>query len=717
MQAAGYKTPSPLDFFFEKKALTVGTYQTVDLILPDYRILMDSMAAGGGFSPEVSAKMAASNLNPFLRKTAVPISFWSGIKDVKKGEINKYVYKIPDSFNGSLKIIAVAASKNALGTNSSSIISQAEVVLIPNTPFAVAEGDVFDISLNISNLIENSHETEAINISLNVSDNLEIIGNKNHTVSLKKDSSDTVTFKLKATGKPGNAEITFKAENQKMKKAVSAYATLSVRPAAAFASTFNIGHFNSEKYQLTDGFRNMYDEYSKRTFTVSSNPLAVIRGIENYLESYPYICTEQLTSKVFPLIYLASESNGALISHKYAYEELKKIIEIIRPRQRDDGGFSLWPNRIGVSDYSSIYFLHMLTEAKNKGFAVPKDIIDNGINWLGLYASKEPQNIQEARLKAYAIYILARNGNIVTRYIDRLENYLESTHKDTYRHDIVSAYIGASYILMQEKDKGLMYIKSFKPEKDGFILYSDYDSNSLRNANYLYLVSMHAGELLPKYTNLIENIIKNISDGYYNTLSAASFIMALGAVGDFSPTDNNISVLVADKNGNTNVVTFEKQNYASVEFDNNIKSITTEFSNKSQTGYFYCVAQEGFNKELPKETSNGLEIVKEYLNEKGDVINKAKIGDDVTVKIKVRAAKSDNFGLVVITDILPGGFEIERNSIVSNSLEYADIREDRAVFYVHNHGEISEITYKAKSVSSGEFTVPPFMVKVCIIVP
>ncbi|CKS89903.1 Uncharacterised protein [Mycobacterium tuberculosis] len=35
LQVARYKTPDPLKHFFQKRALEVGTLQTLDLILPE----------------------------------------------------------------------------------------------------------------------------------------------------------------------------------------------------------------------------------------------------------------------------------------------------------------------------------------------------------------------------------------------------------------------------------------------------------------------------------------------------------------------------------------------------------------------------------------------------------------------------------------------------------------------------------------------------------
>ncbi len=47
LQVARYKTPDPLTQFFQKRALEVGTLQTLDLILPEFKKFMQGAAPGG----------------------------------------------------------------------------------------------------------------------------------------------------------------------------------------------------------------------------------------------------------------------------------------------------------------------------------------------------------------------------------------------------------------------------------------------------------------------------------------------------------------------------------------------------------------------------------------------------------------------------------------------------------------------------------------------
>jgi len=66
---------------------------------------------------------------------------------------------------------------------------------------------------------------------------------------------------------------------------------------------------------------------------------------------------------------------------------------------------------------------------------------------------------------------------------------------------------------------------------------------------------------------------------------------------------------------------------------------------------------------------------------------------------------------VAVIDLLPGGFEVLRDSVPREShgwsADYVDIREDRVVFYGGFGSSVTELRYQAKLTASGKFVVPP----------
>src|SRR5882724_9134428 len=105
LQVTDYKTPDPLGFYFRKCMLRVDTAQIVDLIIPEFSLLRSVSAFGGGGDIQ--------RLNPFKRVTEKPVVFWSGIVDADSTK-REVVYDVPDYFDGTLKIMAVAIADDAV---------------------------------------------------------------------------------------------------------------------------------------------------------------------------------------------------------------------------------------------------------------------------------------------------------------------------------------------------------------------------------------------------------------------------------------------------------------------------------------------------------------------------------------------------------------------------------------------------------------------------
>lgn len=127
-------------------------------------------------------------------------------------------------------------------------------------------------------------------------------------------------------------------------------------------------------------------------------------------------------------------------------------------------------------------------------------------------------------------------------------------------------------------------------------------------------------------------------------------------------------------------------------------------------GVFYQIIEAGFDRKLPeKAITNGLEIYRELVDEKGHALDRVELGQPITVKLKVRSLTNEEVTNVAVIDLLPGGFEILRETARNggNHCDYIDLREDRALFYATIHASVQTITYQIKATNRGEFVVPP----------
>jgi hypothetical protein len=126
---------------------------------------------------------------------------------------------------------------------------------------------------------------------------------------------------------------------------------------------------------------------------------------------------------------------------------------------------------------------------------------------------------------------------------------------------------------------------------------------------------------------------------------------------------------------------------------------------------FHLLSQAGYDRILPTEVvREKLEISREILDKDGNPVSELQQGQEVTVRLRLRAL-GESVSNVAVIDLLPGGFEVLRDSVPRSvagwRADYVDVREDRVVFYGSFDTSVRELTYRAKVTSAGEFVIPP----------
>lgn len=701
LQVARYETPDPLAFFFQKHAIEVLTQQTVDQIMPKF-IQDRELSAVGGDDGEDGM---ASRINPFKRKTDLPVAYWSGIIDTDPSN-HQLVYQIPDYFNGTLRVMAVAVSSDSVGSQETSAEVRGDFIINPNAPTFVAPGDEFEVTASVANNLKDSGEHASIQINLIASPEIEIIDSATQTLKIAEGHEQTVHFKLKAKSQLGAAKLSFKASMGDKSSTMSA--TLSVRPAMPLSTYIESG--KSEEGQKTlDIMQTLYPEYRKVNATVSTSPMILIFGLQRYLDNYPYGCTEQLTSKALPLLVMNNQT-GFGDEVKQVNEKVNATIQMLTQRQMSNGGFSYWPG-LGDNqgnDFASVYAMHFLTEARTQGFNVPNDLFFNGINYLKTLASQNVSNMEAARIQAYAIYILTRNEIVTTNYLANLQLYLEKDKTKAWQTDITTTYIAASYQLLQSNDEANQLIGLYKPQNNQAYV-TDFYSAAIADAQYLYIVAKHFPNLLPQVSDqLLMRLIQAMNNNEINTLLSGYTSLALGAYhqNTSNETTSALSMTKIVANNQEISIPANNANYQKIELDDSVQKV--RFNNPDKKTFFYQLMQSGFNRVTPNTPlKQGLEILREYKDSKGNMINSVTLGSEIEVHIRIRALGSDYLSNIAIEDLLPGGFEVVNDSVKNNTMDYVDIREDRVNFFGGIDSSVKEIIYKIKAVNIGKYIVPP----------
>lgn len=702
LQVTDYETPDPLTYFFRKNALEVQTQQIVDQILPKYLQSRELSAIGG----DGGVGMMLKNINPFKRKTDLPVVYWSGILDATTTP-QQLEYSVPDYFNGALRFMAVAIADNSAGSTEQKVQVSGDFVINPNVPTFVAPGDEFDVSVGVTNNIKGSGDHATVQLALTPVDQFTILGATQQVLTIPEGHERTASFKLRALEKLGSAQLTFTASLGN--KTSQMHATLSLRPATPFGTTL-ISGYSAKQSNTVIVNPDFYPQYNTLSAELSLSPLMLAKGLQRYLENNPYLCTEQLVSKGFAVLAM-NEATLFATDKTLAAEQFKTVIQMLRERQLDTGAFSYWPGSTGdsfSSRFASVYALHFLTEAHAQGYNVPPELLASGISYLQNLVTQDVDNIDDARLQAYAIYLLTRNEIVTTNYITNLQLYLEKNYANTWRQDLTGVYLAASYQMLKNTAEAERLIAQYQLDAN-VASDSSFYSKLGNNAQYITVLAQYFPERLQKLQgSVLLPLTQGIADNAFNTLSAAYSTLALATYTQGVPTPKAVSLSLREKLLNNEIKELATTHdfYMATTFSPDAKQLI--FNTDTANGYFYQVTEAGFAKSLPNQAvKHGLEIYREYRSIAGKNLQSVALGSEIEVHLQIRSLDNRNFDNIAIVDLLPGGFEVVRDSMPKDGIDYADIREDRVTFFTSVGPDAREIVYRIKAVNPGNYTVPP----------
>lgn len=730
LQVAGYRTPDPLGHFFQKRALEVSTTQILDLILPEFRHLGLSAAPGGD-----AEGLLGKHLNPFRRKGEKPVAYWSGILD-SDSTVREVTYTVPDYFNGTLRVMAVAVADDRVGVHESRTLVRGDFVLSPNAPTTVTPGDEFDVSIGVSNNAEGSGADARIDIALETDRGLEVVGDPRQQLAIAEGREGSARFRVKVRDELGPAALRFSASGHG--KGARRAIDLSIRPATPFMTQLRAGVLakGERDVMLT---RTLYPQHRTLEAGISPLPLQFAHGFVGYLANYPYACTEQIVSQAMPALLLSSRTEFGYTRNEPG-ANLGDLIGELRSRQNDAGAYRLWPGSDQVVEFVSLYAQHLLIEAAERGEPAPGDLIENGNNYLRAIAARDANNLAEERQNAYAIYLLTRQGQRMSAEIAAQRRRLDQRYRGQWETDLTAGWLAASLDLMkQDRDASALMDKlRFTATKAEEVYYDP----MTHDAFLLFITARHFPERLRSMpAQALTTLAQRVTDGYYHSLSAGTTLLALDAYAKAAEGGLwNLSIAEVLKDKRVRALALPRTLFPNVAFSDEAAAL--RFGNNSDLPSYYVIEQSGFDRTPPTTAiKEGLEILREYTDSAGKPLTEIRMGEQVDVHLKFRGLKHDFVGNIALVDLLPGGFELvvptQSNevtfaeassdesdtsytggssfsgwqcSICVNSramLEYADLREDRVVFYVSANRNVQEIVYRIKATNVGTYTLPP----------
>ena len=169
------------------------------------------------------------------------------------------------------------------------------------------------------------------------------------------------------------------------------------------------------------------------------------------LDRYPFGCSEQITSRALPLLYVNELASAAHLALDDAVDQrIRDAIERLLARQSSNGSFGLWG--VGGDDaWLDAYVTDFLTRARERGFAVPDAAFKLALDRLAQHrrAPRRTGAKDGGRNLAYALYVLARNGAAPLGDL----RYLADAKLDELATPIAKAQIAAALGLLGDRTR------------------------------------------------------------------------------------------------------------------------------------------------------------------------------------------------------------------------------------------------------------------------
>lgn len=740
LQVANYQLGDPLDYFYRKRMLQVGSSQILDLLLPSFDQFAAMSSTGGD-----EDGLRQQQLNPFKRKHEAPVAYWSGIVPVDGSRAFRYT--VPDSFNGALKVMVMAVTPEKIGIAQTDTTVRGDFVLSPSVPAAVAPGDSFIASVSVANNLPPDPQApqakQPIRVALDAGGGFTVAGAAMQTLDLAAGQSGVARFSLTAGEQLGAVPLRWTASVGD--KTAQRQVEVSIRPAVPFHTSVQVGQIvPGHRATLTD-LRNLFPERAERQVAISYLPLVLMRGLNAYLTQYNNYCSEQIISAATPALIAAARPEFAETPAAAARAPavLEKALATLRTRQNSEGGFGVWAATPAADPFVSVYAMSFLLQARQAGIRVPSDMLDHGLAYLrSLAADDSLQTLAGLRARAFAIALLTESGQVTTNLIAAVQQRLQAEYPAEWKTDLAAVYLAVAYQRLQQDRVAtqlmaapMAALSRPRPASTPWV-YANYNDPLITQAQTVLVMEQQFPSLAAKLPpTVIESMAAEIGRDRFNTLSAALTMQALANLPQGATDPTGLALAQHGATGDEFVPFGHAQGALWLgSLAPATRAVQLSVADTATAPAWYSLVESGYDRQAPqKPVQQGLEVLRTYTDDAGQPIHQVALGQAITVTVRLRALGSQSVGDVAIVDILPGGFEVVNNPLPAPdeagstgedatgfvdplaqsgsdmAVSYVEPREDRVLIYATATNSVQQYRYRIRATTAGRFIEPPIV--------
>ena len=712
-QIKNYRTPDPYGYFYAKKALQTETFDFFRDLIPELSGRQKNPSSPGGSDEAQMEK----RVNPLGVQRFKPVALWSGILKTNDDGKAEVTLDVPE-FSGELRLMALAYKGMRFGSAQRAMKVSDPVVVTPALPRFLSPNDVMTMHLTAFNTTDKDVTAQfevltegGVTASPSTS-SLEIPANRERFVPVTLKSNDRI----------GKAVV--KVKTKVLGEQLESVTELPVRPISPFVTESVVG-FVDAGAAMNQSLEDVFLPVGKKSYlTVSPFPVVNFGKHLKYLVGYPHGCLEQTTSKAFPQIYLRDIAvilDPSILDHGSPTYFVNEAISKITSMQRDDGAFDYWPGGGYSNPWTTVYATHFLLEAKKAGYVVPEATLKNALSAVGAIArAKVTTHYYYRENNRTLVRAIADKSSVYALYVLACGNQPDLSLMNFYRTakgllTLDTQYLLAGAFALSGDRKSFTELLPTKYiEEDAFRTSGGcYDSPIRANALILnILLETDANNPnIPRYMDYLSREYRK--DYWYSTQDDAFTLLAFGKVARMSGG--------AKLKG---TVTIDAKSVAygggSKRFDIDPSAQKVSLALTGEGRAYYAVITEGIRKDgRVRIEDKGMRVRREFFDRNGTAVSLDAVKQNALIVVKLTvSADVDELENVAISDLLPGGFEIENPRLTETTQysfikgattpQYVDIRDDRINYYTSFYERHTQtFFYLVRAVTRGEFQYAP----------
>lgn len=715
LDLTNFKTPDPWNEFYAREALGIRTWDMYDDVLGASGGRYSSLFSTGG---DASLKPVDAKANRFK-----PVVKFIGPFYLAKGKQQTHTLKLP-MYVGSVRAMVVAGQDGAYGNAEKTAFVRTPLMLLSTLPRVLSTQEEITVPVNVFAM---ENQVKNVTVSLEASGaGVQITGNRQQSLTFDQPGDQLAYFTLKTGSKTGKATIhlTASGNGQQTKETIE----IEVRNPNPVVTLRNSQWIEAgQEAELSYTLAGSSSANNQVQLEVSRIPSVDISRRFDFLYNYQHHCTEQLTSKALPLLFV---SQFKAVDEQEAEKIKANVQEAIRQiyaRQLPNGGFVYWPGNAVADEWITSYTGMFLTLAQEKGYAVHPNVLNKwkrfqraaAQNWRMPQEASNWQIWQSELQQAFRLYTLALAGAPEYGAMNRMKEQPGLSIQAKWR-------LAAAYALTGKmKPAGeLVYNAETTviPYSSMNLIYGSSDRDEAMILETLILMKRDR-DALQQAKKVSQNLAQ---ENWFSTQSTAFALMAMGRLAEqLSGTLD----FTWNWNGKQQPAVKSAKAVFEKEIATSPKSGTVSVKNKGKGALSVdlITRTQLLNDTLPAIADN-IRLDVKYTDMAGSPISVEDIrqGTDFMSAVTLsNISGTSDYSNLALTHIIPSGWEIYNERMIvpevsssstneanvpessAGKYTYKDIRDDRVLTYFDlRRGESKTFTVRLQATYAGNFILP-----------